>query len=62
VKNDLEMMIDKIGLSKVLFMLAEICHDKADHVATNWQDQRLAKAWLVDAMLMEQAAAKTRIT
>jgi hypothetical protein len=61
VKDDLEMMIDKIGLSKVLFMLAEICHD-ADHVATNWQDHRLAKAWQVDAMLMEQAAAKTRIT
>jgi hypothetical protein len=44
-RDDLEQMVDRLGLSKVLFMLAEICHEKADHVETNWQDRVLAADW-----------------
>jgi hypothetical protein len=61
-KDDLEMMIDKFGLSKVLFFIAEICHEKSDHVQTNWQDNNLAKEWTVDAKAIERLAAKTRVT
>jgi len=61
-RDDLEMMIDKHGLSKVLFWIAEICHEKADHVKSNWQDRELAKAWNVDAKAVERIAAKDRIT
>jgi hypothetical protein len=48
---DLEQLIDKIGLSEVLQLLADVCYAKADHIETNWQDYRLAKLW-------EKAAAK----
>ena len=41
----LEAMVDKFGLATVLNGLSFICSAKADHVATNWQDKRLAKAW-----------------
>jgi hypothetical protein len=61
-KDDLEMMIDKYGLSKVLFFIAEICHEKADHVQVNWQDSVLAKEWTADAKTVERLAAKTRVT
>ncbi len=61
-KDDLEMMIDKCGLSKVLFFIAEICHEKADHVETNWQDKALAKEWSKDAKTVERIAAINRLT
>lgn len=61
-RDDLEQMVDRLGLSKVLFMLAEICHEKADHVETNWQDRVLASEWIKDAKAIEKLAAKNRVT
>lgn len=57
-KDDLEMAIDTNGLGKVLFWIAEICHEKADHVQTNWQDKVLAKIWTDNATRVEKTAAK----
>ena len=45
----LEALIDAHGLSLVMAELAEICHGKAEHLATNWQDTRTAKLWSRDA-------------
>lgn len=44
-KDQLEAMIDKSSLNDVLDMLAEICHAKADHLRSNWQDEPAAKDW-----------------
>jgi hypothetical protein len=41
----LEALIDSCGLSPVLMALSEICGEKAEHVAVNWQDTALAKDW-----------------
>jgi hypothetical protein len=41
----LEAMVDKCGLATVLNGLSCICSAKADHIAENWQDKHLAKAW-----------------
>lgn len=41
----LERMIDAEGLPRVVAMLAIIAGEKAEHVATNWQDARTAKSW-----------------
>ena len=41
----LEALIDKYGLLAVMESLADICDSKAEHVAVNWQDCGLAKAW-----------------
>ena len=43
--DDLEMLVDRCGLSSVLMALSEICGSKAEHIATNWQDASLAKDW-----------------
>jgi hypothetical protein len=62
MKDELETMIDKVGLSKVLFFLAEVCGEKADHLNSNWQDANAAKQWLADARDIEKLAAKIRTT
>jgi hypothetical protein len=41
----LEGLVDNASLSEVLVALSDICRDKADHIAVNWQDNVLAKAW-----------------
>lgn len=42
MNDGLEAMIDKVGLSKVLFLLAEVCDGKAEHLRSNWQDANAA--------------------
>jgi hypothetical protein len=61
-RYELELMIDKIGLSHVLFKLAEVCGDKAEHLRSNWQDEKAAKEWIADARAIEKLAAKIRST
>jgi hypothetical protein len=44
-KTDLESMIDGASLYRVIEALVEICHEKAEHMSSNWQDKALAKDW-----------------
>jgi hypothetical protein len=44
-KDDLERLMDRVGLRAVLIALAEICSDKADHVSVMWDDESMARAW-----------------
>lgn len=42
---ELEMLIDRRGISDVLMAISEICGAKAEHIAHAWQDASLAKRW-----------------
>jgi len=53
----LEAMVDKVGVSNVLYALQHICDAKADHLESNWQDRVSAKVWERDARLCGRAAA-----
>jgi hypothetical protein len=53
----LEGFIDTFGLQIVLNGLACICSGKADHIAENWQDQALSRAWDKAAIHLTNAAA-----
>ena len=44
-KQTLETLIDAYGLEGVLYAIGDICAEKADHIRSNWQDERLAKEW-----------------
>jgi len=44
-KELLEGLIDKYCLCDVIDNLRTICYAKADHIQTNWQDDRLAGEW-----------------
>lgn len=48
-RDDLEMMIDSVGLGNVVDLLEEICYEKAEHLRSNWQDESAAKHWEHDA-------------
>jgi hypothetical protein len=52
----LEVMVDKVGLRNVIFALACIAEDKAEHVRSNWQDHALAKKWENDARKLDAIA------
>lgn len=45
MNDELEAMIDLNGLDAVLESLACICHEKAEHISSNYQDRSLATAW-----------------
>lgn len=57
----LEQIIDKHGLANVLGHISDICNEKAIHVATNWQDTSLAKAWDRCAVQVERCANKIHL-
>lgn len=44
-KDQLESLIDSYGLPVLLETLGQIAGEKAGHVAENWQDRALARAW-----------------
>ena len=43
--DDLEKLVDDIGLDGVVSFLETICFEKADHLRANWGDLSGAKLW-----------------
>lgn len=43
--QDLETMIDRLGLYEVLSMIEAICAEKADHIRSSYDDVALAAVW-----------------
>lgn len=56
--NQLEAMVDKVGMANVLYALAHISAAKADHLETNWQDRSGAQWWTARANKLNTLAAK----
>lgn len=57
-KEQLETLLDSSNMLAVLDDLIQICNEKSEHVATNWQDDRLAAAWDDYADALNSAVAK----
>ncbi len=55
---DLEVMIDRRGISEVMCALVHIASEKAEHVRSNWGDQRLARDWdnLADGLISQRVS------
>lgn len=56
-----EALIDSTGLEDAVSIMADICHEKAEHILSNWQDEILAKRWSCAAKFLEQAAQKIKL-
>jgi hypothetical protein len=54
--DSLEDLVDRSSLSDVLEALEGMCDEKADHVATNWQDRPLSKQWAKAARAIGRAS------
>jgi hypothetical protein len=53
----LENAVDQSTLQAVVEALAQVCRDKADHIASSWQDESLAKVWNKAGQRLEKVAA-----
>lgn len=60
IKPELEEFVDRYGIARVTLALSAIALEKADHIATNWQDYRLAKEWERAALILDRAYAGLR--
>jgi hypothetical protein len=60
MNDQIEALIDRYGMSKFLFAVSEICYEKAQHVAVNWQCTTLAKEWCKDGNAIEKIASRVR--
>jgi hypothetical protein len=56
--HTLEDFIDRHGMKGVMDALARIADEKADHVRTNWQDEKTARTWERDARKADRLALK----
>lgn len=43
--EQLESLVDRYGIARILQHLADIAMEKSDHIAQTWQDRGLAMAW-----------------
>ena len=59
LKEMLETYIDSNSVGDTLTVLAEICHEKAAHLQSAWQDEETAKVWRRQARALEHCAAMT---
>lgn len=55
LENALEALIDGHGLCALTDALAQVCHGKAVHLQSNWQDHLAARCWRRAASVMERA-------
>jgi hypothetical protein len=60
--NALEPILDRSTLSDVVFALARLCNEKAEHLLINWQDDASAKAWDKAAGRIDKLAEKLMVT
>jgi hypothetical protein len=58
LSEELEKTIDAHGMQVVLSTLEEICHGKAEHVRSNWQDMKLSQVWTSAAKAISKAWTK----
>lgn len=54
----LEHLVDEASLRNVLQALSAVCAAKAEHLETNWQDQRSARVWHRSARACDRLADK----
>jgi hypothetical protein len=44
-QDTVENLIDRLTLRWLLDLVAQVCHEKADHLRANWQDESAGKNW-----------------
>ena len=44
-EDKVEALVDSATMYDVVEALATICHGKAEHLRSNWQDENAALAW-----------------
>ena len=58
IREALEDLLDANSLDDILELLSDICHDKAEHVSSMWQDDNLSKCWIKNAEIINKMREK----
>ena len=56
--DEIEQIIDATSVAQLLELIAGICHEKAEHLRSNWQDNTSARCWERDAAKLLALAIK----
>lgn len=59
-RDMLEQIIDEKSLEWTVRAISEICHEKADHIVSNWQDKHTAADWSVCGNYLASASNQCR--
>jgi len=57
----IESSVDAIGLRRTVATLSRICHEKADHIDSNWQDHVLSARWRKAGAILDGTALKIAV-
>lgn len=55
---NMEQLIDRVGLHRVVCLLETICQEKAQHIESNWQDRHSANRYRKVAKNLEMCAER----
>ena len=58
---EIEPIVDSSSLADVLFALARMCNEKAEHLESNWQDAITARVWDRAARKIDRLAGDSTI-
>ncbi len=58
---NIEAMIDRASVADILHIIADICHEKEDHIRANWQDNHYANEWKRTGRAVCVLANKTQV-
>jgi hypothetical protein len=58
-QDNLEEIVDALGVKGTLEALAQVCFDKSEHLASNWQDEASAKVYSNVGSAINKFAYKT---
>ena len=61
VQGALEALVDRFSVEMVLDCLACVCHEKAEHIEHNWQDELLTRPWHRAALAIDKLAASITV-
>lgn len=56
--DQVEALVDQVGMNDMVDFLTAIAYAKAEHLRTNWQDEKSAKIWEHDAKILARTYPK----
>lgn len=45
IHEQIEQIIDSSSVPALMIVIEDVCHGKAEHIRTNWQDEQSAAVW-----------------
>lgn len=57
MRERVEELVDEGTLDEVLAALSDVCHEKAEHIRSAWQDRTTARAWEAASVTLDHARA-----